>query len=633
MGDADRLPAPKDRFTALDTLALVRELRALHQPRVDKAFDLPTGGWSFVFRPSGGIKRELQMLPGRYAALLEPTGDHPETPGPLARDLRRLLSGSSLRPPPDPGGERVLELEFRRTDPPEPYHLILELFGTGNLTVVHQGRIVALAKSRRWAHRQLRVGAEYAAPPGHADPFHRSANELAGILRDSTKELVSTLAARAGFGGPIAEELLARTQLPGGELASADAASRSERLTSAVGELLAEIGDVPRGFLYLRGEEPVDATPYPSARWAGRREIAEVRTATFSETSDRYFRARLATLAPRTEAGERPRAEKERQRDQQRRAVADLTAESQRQQEKAEAIYRHYAEAEAALAAPVEGEPSGLVEVDLGGTQVSLQRGRSLRESAAQFYVEAKRSREKLAGATAALAETEAWLSKDTVDVTERASAPEVGPRGRSKWFERHRWFVAHHGEIVVAGRDAASNDLIVRRYLKDGDCYVHADLHGAASVVVKHVAAEPASIPEETLREAGQFAVAYSKAWRAGLASASAFWVTPDQVSKAGSTGEFVARGAWAIHGTKHFLKNLPLELGIGTIVHEGRTLWTVAPPSAFPAHGVVRFLLTPGEERDRAVREVELSRELGLPRDRLQGLLPAGGISARRA
>jgi hypothetical protein len=126
---------------------------------------------------------------------------------------------------------------------------------------------------------------------------------------------------------------------------------------------------------------------------------------------------------------------------------------------------------------------------------------------------------------------------------------------------------------------------------------------------------------------------VAFSKAWRAGLASASAFWVSHDQVSKSAESGEFVARGAWVIHGTKNVLRDLPTELALGTIDYEGESLWTAAPPEAVRRRGTVRVVLTPGPERERSDREAELVRELGIARPLLQSLLPAGGISVRRA
>jgi len=47
-----------------------------------------------------------------------------------------------------------------------------------------------------------------------------------------------------------------------------------------------------------------------------------------------------------------------------------------------------------------------------------------------------------------------------------------------------------------------------VKRYLKAGDLYVHADLTGASSVVIKNPSGDP--VPPKSLAEAGTMAVAY---------------------------------------------------------------------------------------------------------------------------
>jgi len=56
---------------------------------------------------------------------------------------------------------------------------------------------------------------------------------------------------------------------------------------------------------------------------------------------------------------------------------------------------------------------------------------------------------------------------------------------------------------------------LIVKRYLRKGDAYVHADLHGAATCVVKNPQPER-PIPALTLAEAGSMTVCRSSAWNA---------------------------------------------------------------------------------------------------------------------
>ena len=59
---------------------------------------------------------------------------------------------------------------------------------------------------------------------------------------------------------------------------------------------------------------------------------------------------------------------------------------------------------------------------------------------------------------------------------------------------------------LVIGGRDQQQNELIVKRYLRPGDLYVHADLHGASSCIIKNPSGEP--VPPKTLNEAGTMAI-----------------------------------------------------------------------------------------------------------------------------
>lgn len=623
-------PTPKDRFTSLDTLAVVRELRGLGNARVDKAFDAEGPGWSVSFTVAGEGKRELVVVPGRYAALLPSLRPHAEELSPLARELRRLLGGAVLRSVAEPAGERYLELTFGRSDDPDALLVAAELFGAGNLVVARGGTIAAVARPRGWAHRAVRIGAAYARPPVRADPWSLSVAAITGELERSRTDLASTLAARLGLGGPLAEEVVARGGWSGTEAAAA-ASAHAGRLHEILAALLAEVGERPHGYLYRKGELLVDATPYPSHRWTGEAEVE--RRASFSLAAIEYF---PTTIVPEPTAEESARsqltAERERLRVRQARAVEELSAEMIARREEADAILAHFPEAEAALArSGGAGAASGTLEVVLGGRSVHLVIGRSPRYSAQALYAESKRLAEKLDGARAALAETER-LPAVAVAPGPSRSRSKPTPTRRAFWFERYRWFLSSEGVIAIAGRDAASNDVIVRRHLKAGDIYVHADLHGAASVVVKRPEG-PVEIGAATKREAAQWALAFSKAWRAGLASGEAFWATPEQVSKAAASGEFVPRGAWVIHGTKHFERDLPLELAIGPVRYRDEERWTAAPESAVRARGEVRCLVTPGDERGRADVEVALARDLGVDRNLLQSLLPAGGLTVRRA
>lgn len=129
-------------------------------------------------------------------------------------------------------------------------------------------------------------------------------------------------------------------------------------------------------------------------------------------------------------------------------------------------------------------------------------------------------------------------------------------------WFEKFYWFISSENYLVIGGRDQQQNELIVKRYLKSGDIYVHADLTGASSVVIKNPGSD--SVPPKTLAEAGTMAVAYSIAWDAKVV-AGAWWVNNDQVSKTAPTGEYLTTGSFMIRGKKNYLPPCQLVMGLG--------------------------------------------------------------------
>ncbi|NXT18729.1 NEMF factor, partial [Syrrhaptes paradoxus] len=126
--------------------------------------------------------------------------------------------------------------------------------------------------------------------------------------------------------------------------------------------------------------------------------------------------------------------------------------------------------------------------------------------------------------------------------------------------FEKFLWFISSENYLIIAGRDQQQNEVIVKRYLKPGDIYVHADLHGATSCVIKNPSGEP--IPPRTLTEAGTMALCYSAAWDARVVT-SAWWVSHNQVSKTAPTGEYLTTGSFMIRGKKNFLPPSYLMMG----------------------------------------------------------------------
>lgn len=150
-----------------------------------------------------------------------------------------------------------------------------------------------------------------------------------------------------------------------------------------------------------------------------------------------------------------------------------------------------------------------------------------------------------------------------------KAGVPSQGrsllKRRKKFWFEKFLWFVSSDGLLVLGGRDAQQNEKLVKYYLKPGDKYVHADLHGASTVIVK-VPDSSLKVPENTLVEAGTLSLCRSSAWDAKVIT-SAYWVNADQVSKTAPTGLYLPTGSFMVRGKKNYLPPTVLQMGFGIV------------------------------------------------------------------
>ncbi|XP_038583981.1 nuclear export mediator factor Nemf-like [Micropterus salmoides] len=168
-------------------------------------------------------------------------------------------------------------------------------------------------------------------------------------------------------------------------------------------------------------------------------------------------------------------------------------------------------------------------------------------------------------------------------------------------WFEKFLWFISSENYLVIAGRDQQQNEMIVKRYLRAGDIYVHADLHGATSCVIKNPSGDP--IPPRTLTEAGTMSVCYSAAWDAKIIT-SAWWVHHHQVSKTAPTGEYLTTGSFMIRGKKNFLPPSYLIMGFGF-------LFKVDEQSVFRHRGERKMKTLEEDMEDVSSRTAELLEE----------------------
>lgn len=201
---------------------------------------------------------------------------------------------------------------------------------------------------------------------------------------------------------------------------------------------------------------------------------------------------------------------------------------------------------------------------------IDIDLGLSGWSNARQYYdqkrVAATKQEKTEQASTKALKSTEQRIQADLRKGLKQEKAV-LRPVRKQLWFEKFIYFISSDGYLVLGGKDAQQNELLYRRHLKKGDIYVHADLHGASSVIIKNnPGLAEFEIPPSTLSQAGNLSVCTSSAWDS-KAVMSAWWVNADQVSKTAPTGEYLTTGGFMIRGKKNFLPPAQLLLGFAVI------------------------------------------------------------------
>lgn len=607
----------KESLTSFDIRVLVRELQALQGAYLDKVYQ---DGDVFLFRfnlPQGG-KPELFVHPGRWLFLGEEFAHPPEPPA-LAQRLRASIQNAQVQAVRQKGFDRIVMVDLRKeTD----YALVFEMFGRGNLVLLREGEILHARARGRWRAREIRPGVAYRFPPEGANPADLDRASLGDFLREAQRPLVKVLATNLGLGGLYAEEVCLRADLPKTRRTDTLEPPQVDAVYETLQELLRQ-AEAPNPALVREGGRAVDAVPFPLRSYEGCELVA------FPTLSE----ALQAFVAETDEEAERvsPEMERiERRIRQQEEVLREGEAEALLAGEAADHLYAHYQEVDRLLRRAQEGtfpegvdRVRGVVRLTVGDHVVELDYGRDVEANARRFYERKKELADRAGRVREALAESQQELDRVRA-AAERAEPPRrVEPRPRRKfWFDAYRWTLSGEGFLILAGRDARSNEKLVRKHLEPGDRYVHAELPGAPSVVVK----DGGRAGEATLREACRFALVHSKAWRLGLGGGSAYWVTPEQVSKTAQSGEYLKTGAFVVRGKRNYVHNLELILGVGEVEVEGTHRVVGGDPEAVRARADRYLVLKPGGRGDRGALASFLSATFEVPREEVERTLPAG-------
>ncbi len=582
-------------------------------------------------------RRNLVIRTGKAFYLTTKGPENPPQPTGFAMMLRKHVTNGRIVSIEQQEFDRIITIGIQKE---EFFQLVIEGFGDGNVILVKDGVIVQPLISRSWRHRIVRARHEYAVPPSLENPRTMDFEVFEPIITGSEKDLVRTLASQVNLGGRYAEELCLLSGLEKDHPCSSLDRKAIEDLYHEMNGLFRKLESPEPGTVW-DGDHPIEALPFPLESLKG---LEYRKRESYNEAAEEYF-THIAEVADDQErsAVNPAIARIERTIIQQQESIERFENEIEVSKEKAERLFLRYQEFERALEdIRGFGEKHGWTEMaivlkknkktldvnleekfvvmDDEANPIKLYFMETVNENASRYYENAGRAREKLKGAKEALDESLARLEK----AKKEAVREEKKSRTERKvfWFERYRWFISSDGNVVVGGKDARSNDRVVKKYLKERDLYVHAEIHGAPSLVIKSRSGKEDEIAQQTKEEACIYAACFSRAWSAGIGSVEAYWVNQDQVSKTPGAGEFLAKGAFVIRGRRNRIQ-APLRLAIGKINWEGTDMIMCGPIPSITAQTDSYLILEPGG-LDKNSFATRLARSLDVKNEEILSIIP---------
>jgi len=619
----------------------------------------------------------LKLHPGNLNLIIEPARrihltkfeiKTPEKPSQLCMAFRKHIRSARITSIEQPNFERVVFVDIERQG--ESQKIVVELLPRGNIILIdEQGKVIVSSHYIRMKDRSILRGQPLKLPPQRGrNLLEATPGEVQNLRKLSKVDAVKALAQVFGVGGTFAEEILQRANVD----KSLSASSLSDEQIAAISDAIMQLKDAalagPRSpMIVLQDAHTIDVIPFELELY---RTMQKKTYANFNDAVDEYFTLLSSSkLSDRREIAHADKQQQlQRRLDAQKKQLEEITESVKTLRSIGDLIFRHLPDIQTVLERVMNGKRSkqpldkirdSLLK-DKGGTRVypyihelSPQgdkvtfsfEGKEIevevrvraQNQAADYYAKAKRLEAKLSGLKTSTQETELLLQKLATKELELKQPVKPEYRLEKEWFEKFRWFDSSEGMLVIGGRDATSNEILLKRYTSPEDLVMHAEAHGAPFIVVKTGGSQPTA---ETLHEAAQACVSYSRLWKDAIRAGDAYWVKPEQVTKSAPAGEYLTKGAFMIRGTRNYIRGVELALAVGVTLRDGKTLLMAGPPSAVKSKchvyvGMRQGKGSPAEAARRILaRLAAKTREntgAELPRtviDDVIRLLPPGGV-----
>ena len=645
----------------VDIFTISNELNnLLSGARVDKSFQPTKDIVVMRFHVPGTGRIDLVMQCGSRIHTSQYPLENPTTPPTFPMLLRKRIKGAHVESIKQHNFDRVVEIKVKKD---KYYTVIVELFDKGNIILLDdENNIILPLKRKRLSSRDISSKIEYTFPEERGiNPITAIEEDFKSIFNDEESDVVRTLA-RNGLGSLYAEEIIKRAN----EIIRIDKNTPNNEITEeqlsglyqGFKDLFTELKENSIKPQIVKKDSKEDVVALDLVKYA---DYEKTYFETFNEACDEFYSKKINTdIKNIQESSWNKKVNKfEKRLRLQQETLDNFGKTIEDSQHKGEIIYSNYTSIENIVnvvnqarskdysfkeigktlkKAKKDGMPEaqiyesidklGVLTLTIDNTSIIIDPKLTIPENAENYYEKAKKAKKKTKGALIAIENTKKQLEdiKAKKDVAmERVAVPKKRVKKNLKWYEKLRWFLSSDNTLVIGGRDANSNESVVKKYMEPNDIYLHADIHGASSTVIKLQGNE---INDNLVKESGEFAASFSSAWSLGFTSQDVFWVRPDQVTKTPESGEFLPKGSFVIRGHRNYIRGARVKLAIGIVDYEGKRIMA-GPIEALEAHCNNYVVIKPGFTKKEAIAKKiihKINEDDLLTLDDIIRVLPSG-------
>ena len=506
------------------------------------------------------------------------------------------------------GSERIITVKFRHLDEKVRY-MVVEFFGDGNIVLCDGNmQIMGILKPIEVRHRMLKIGFRYAPPPPRGiDVYDITLEQLRAMREDKQSDsldVVKWIGRKISIPKKYVEEIAIRagiSSLTVGQLSEED----MERLYVIIKEIISDIVSEKSHQPYVilgENEKAADAIPIKTAHLS---KLNVKKTPSYMDAVDEVLSNDLMDLGRniRTiEIDERITALQHDIAEQIKAKELVLSKANLIRNVAHKLMQLSYQGVQSITESSVNkllAENSANIILEKGLKYLEILEELVLIESnlpklSSALFTRAKemeRGNTTIEQSKARLEAQIQELQNQTISVRKKII---IKQQTSKEWYERYRWFITTDGLLAIGGRDASSNSAIIRKHLTENDVVFHAEVHGSPFFIIKNT-----GNLEETglsLQQVAVATVSFSRAWKDGISSADAYWVTPDQIKKGAPPGQYVPKGSFVIEGKRNYMKGLELRMAIGVARLENRYTVVCGPADAVKKSAIIYAILLPG-------------------------------------